>query len=442
MEVCTVGGYGEIGKNMTAIKIGEEVVIIDMGIYLPALLNLENEEQQRGLSITELYNLGVVPDDGVIKDWKSKVKAIVLGHCHLDHIGAVQYIAKKYNCPIYGSPYTIQVLRALLKDDRRRKNNLDLRPISQDKKVKVSKNFELELITVTHSTVQASITTLHTPEGAIMYTLDYKLDNHPTLGKKTNYPRLREVAKQGVKLLIDEALYADVDMKTPSEKVAKEMMKDVLLSVESKNRAIFVTTFASHLARISTIMDAAAKLKRKVLILGRSMYKYINAAEDLKLVDFSSRAEFGSYRAKSAKLLEKVSKDPGKYLVICTGNQAEPGSVLVRMINKEFHYKFNEKDIVIFSCRTIPQPLNIANREMLESKLRRNKVRIFKDIHVSGHASREDHRDFIHMIKPKFIIPAHGDHQKEAALAQLAAEEGYIVGKNVFLMADGQKMEL
>ena len=441
MEVCTVSGFNEVGKNMTAIKIGEEVVILDMGIHIPALVSLEGEDRSKKLTNAELFNAGAIPDEEPIADWKKDVKAIILGHCHLYHIGAIPYLASKYKCPIIGTPYTLQVLRAILEDEKRTITNT-LRPISPNSKIKISENLSLELIQITHSTPQSSFITLYTPEGIIVYTLDYKFDNHPEIGQKPNYQQLRDLGKKGVKLLINESLYADREMKTPSEKVAKEMLKDVLLSVDNHGKAVFVTTFASHIARIKTVIELAEKLKRKVVILGRSMSKYIKAAEDVKIVNFTKKALMGSYREQTKKLLTLIRKNPSKYLVICTGNQAEPGSVLDRLVNKEFDFKFEEGDHVIFSCKTIPDPLNIANRKLMEAKLKKQKVRIFTEIHTSGHASREDHRDLINFLKPTYIIPAHGDSKKEAAMAQLAEEIGYKIGKNVFLMADGQKIVL
>jgi ribonuclease J len=229
-------------------------------------------------------------------------------------------------------------------------------------------------------------------------------------------------------------------MKTPSEKVAKELLQDVLLGVENSGKAIYVTTFASHLARIRSIIDCGKRMKRKVVILGRSMGRYIRAAENLDLVKFSKETDMSVYRNEIKKKLAEINKNPGKYLIIGTGNQGEPNSILDKIVNGVFPFSLKEGDHVIFSCKTIPHPMNIANRAAIEEKLKRFKVRIFTEIHVSGHAAREDLRDFIEMVKPQNVIPAHGDNNMENSLAELCEEIGYKRGKNVFVLSDGDRI--
>lgn len=442
IEICTVGGYSGCGRNMTAVKVGDDVVLIDMGVNLPALIEYEGEEEIRTLSADNLIKIGAIPDDRVIADWKHKVRAIVLGHCHLDHIAAVQYLAEKYKVPVYGTPFTLGVLKEILRDDKMPIPN-KLIAINPNGKVKINENLTIELIGVTHSTLQCTMVCLHTTEGFVLYSNDFKFDNSPVLGDKPNYKRLQEIGKSGkLRALIVESLYATKEMKTPSEKVAKELLQDVLLGVENSGKAIYVTTFASHLARIRSIIDCGKRMKRKVVILGRSMGRYIRAAENLNLVKFSKETDMSVYRNEIKKKLAEISKNPGKYLIIGTGNQGEPNSILDKIVNGVFPFSLKEGDHVIFSCKTIPHPMNIANRAAIEEKLKRFKVRIFTEIHVSGHAAREDLRDFIEMVKPQNIIPAHGDNNMENSLAELCEEIGYKRGKNVFVMADGDKVEV
>ena len=158
VEICSAGGYNEVGKNMTAIRIDDEVILCDMGIFLPPIVDLQQDDQQRqkNMSSLELINIGAIPDDTVLDDWKDKVTAIVLGHAHLDHIGAVQYLAGKYRAPIFGSPFSLQVLKAILEDDKIDLPN-KINPIAMDKKVRITDNIELELISISHSTLQCSI---------------------------------------------------------------------------------------------------------------------------------------------------------------------------------------------------------------------------------------------------------------------------------------------
>jgi ribonuclease J len=442
MEVCTVGGFSEVGKNMVALKHKEEVIILDMGLYLPPILNLEEGENREQMNSRELKQIGAIPNDDVIKDWKGKAKAIVLSHCHLDHIGAIQDLAKRYNCPIYGTPYTIQVLRAMMKDNRKELPN-KLIPLPTSKKVKLSKDLSFELVHITHSTIQPAIISVDTPEGIVLYCNDFKLDDNPGFGNKPDYNKLTQIAKKGVKLMFLEALYAnDKSKHTASEKVAKQLLEDVILNQDHKDRAIFVTTFASHLVRIGEVIKIAKKMKREVLILGRSMGRYIQAAEDLRLVKYSANSRIKTYRNQIKATLKDVEHNRGKYIVICTGNQAEPNSVLDRITKGEFHFKFKERDSVVFSCRTIPTTETIERRSIMERELKKRNVHVWTDVHVSGHSSKEDLKDFITRMKPEHLIPSHGDQRMEKALEKQTIAHKLIKPENIHVMKDGDFLKI
>jgi ribonuclease J len=380
MRIHTIGGYNEVGKNMTVIEDNGEAVVCDMGFFLPTLIDFEEEGGDRkNLTSQGLISLGAIPDDSKIRNLN--IKAIVGSHCHLDHIGAIPYLVKNYKAPIIGTPYTTEVLKTMIKDERLRVKN-EIKSINPNSYFKASKNIEIELINITHSTLQASMIAIHTKKGTVLYANDFKFDNHPVLGRKPNFQRLRKLGKGNVIALIVESIYAYKDMKTPSEKVAREMLKDVLLGTENTGNAILATTFASHIARLKSILDFGNKLNRKVVFLGRSMMKYIKAAENLRLIDFS-KAEVIGYSNKVKSKLKEIERKKDRYLIICTGNQGEPNSVLSRIADNQLHFKFDLDDHVIFSCKTIPAPINEANRALLEEKLKKKKVRMFKDIHVS-----------------------------------------------------------
>lgn len=443
IEICAVGGFSEVGKNMTAIKVDNEVVICDMGLYLPEIIAFEEEGDfiKKDITKKKMIEINAIPNDHVIRDWIPYAKAIILGHCHLDHIGAVPYMAKDYNCPVIGTPYTIELLKSILYDEGMKIPN-KMTTLNPNASMKISKNITIEFINMTHSTLQAVMMAIHTPAGTILYANDYKFDNHPVLGKRPNYERLKELGNSGkVVALIVDSLYATSNMKTPSEKVAREMLNDVMLGTENKGHAVIVTTFASHVARLQSIFDFGQRMQRRILFLGRSMQKYIKAAENLKLVDFSRHAEIIGHGKAVRRKLEEISRRKEKYLIVCTGNQGEPNSILSRITTNQLPFEFSQNDQVIFSSRTIPEPINIANRAVIEDKLIRQGVRIFKDIHVSGHASREDHRDLITMVKPKNIIPAHVDMTKATPLAELAIEVGYVLGETVHILHNGQTIE-
>jgi ribonuclease J len=283
---------------------------------------------------------------------------------------------------------------------------------------------------------------LHTKEGIVLYANDFKLDNSPQLGKKPNYEALRRISKEGIKALVVESLYAGEERKTPSEKIARGLLEDVLLGTDNKNALIIVTTFSSHIARLKSIVDFGKKLNRKVVFLGRSLGKYINAAIKTKLCPFQKSVDIMSYRKQVEAALKKINKNKDKYLLVCTGHQGEPGSILDRIGRNETALQLNSRDHVIFSSSTIPAEINIANKGQLDKRLKKKGARIFNNVHVSGHAGREDLRDFINMLNPEHIIPAHGDLPKLSALTELAVELGYKIGKNCHITEDMQKIKI
>jgi len=446
MKVYTKGGFDEVGKNMSVIEVGEDVFIFDMGLYLPPIVELEEQERNKEYNEKRLRSLGAVPQDILLDKLglRNKVRAIFLGHAHLDHIGAVPYLAQRYNAEIIATPYTIEVLKTMLRDDNiRLRNNLKIiQPNSSYTVEGKNKKYIVDFINITHSTLQTSMIALHTQEGNVLYANDFKFDNTPILGKKPNYEKLREVAKEGVKVLIVDSLYSSVERKTPSEKVARSLLEDVMLTTSNEKAGIIVTTFSSHIARLKSIVDFGRQLGRKVVFVGRSLNKYTNAAKKTEICPFYDSITLLSYRKQVEAGLKKIDRNRSQYLVVCTGHQGEPGSVLDRLSRNALPFSFRNQDHIIFSSSVIPTPINKANREQLERRLKQKGVRIFSDVHTSGHAGREDLRDFINMMRADHIIPAHGDLAKLTPMAELATELGYKLGRDVHLMQDTQKLSL
>ena len=443
LEIIPIGGYNEVGKNMTVIKSGDESVILDMGFHLPSLIGFEEQGgDRRNLTTKGLQKLGAIPNDTILSSIKNTVKAIVPSHCHLDHIGAIPYLEKNYKAPIICTPYTAEVLKILAKDEKIQLNN-ELISKKAGARIKVSKNIEVELINMTHSTLDAANIIVHTPDGKVVYTNDFKFDNKPIIGKGPDYKRLKQVGESGeVKALIQDCLYAGKYMKTPSESVAKEMLKDVMLGADNYGHSLIVTCFASHLARIKSAVEFGKKLNRQIILLGRSLSKYSQAADNLGYVPWLQDVEVVTYSRQVEKALHKIEKNRDKYMVICTGNQAEPGAILTRMGAGKLPFKFLHDDHVIFSCKTIPVEPNIQNRARLDKQLTTKGVRLFKDIHVSGHGAREDIRDMIDMVKPEKIIPAHGGKDHTLPITDLTEIMGYKTGKDVLFMTNGKSIAL
>ncbi len=447
MEIHTIGGFNEVGKNMTAVKTGEDVVIFDAGVYLPAIIELQEEEmQQASYSEKKLRSIGALPDDTLLDKFglRDKVRAILLGHAHLDHIGAIPYISYRYNAPVVGTPFTTTVLKKIIENEKTKiPNQIKIAQPNSSFLIRgKNRNYEAEFINITHSTIQTSMIALYTPEGIVLYANDFKLDNNPILGLPPNYNALKKIAKQGVKALVVDSLYSGEERKTPSEKIARAMVEEVLLTIKNEDSAIFVATFSSHIARLKSIVDFAKKLNRKVYFIGRSLNKYVSSAIEVNMCPFKKDIYIGSYKKQVESILKKVSRERERSLVVCTGHQGEPGSILDRLARKELPFDFKPNDNIIFSSKTIPTPVNKANKEQLDKRLKRSGVRIFDNVHVSGHAGREDLRDLISILNPENIIPAHGSTNQLTPMIELAREMGYRAGKECHLMQDNQKLKL
>lgn len=446
VDIYAVGGYNEVGKNMTVLDLGEDAIILDAGFYLPAIVELQEHEDKAAYSEKKLRSIGALPGDDLLDDIgiRNKVRAIIPSHAHLDHIGALPYIAHRYNAPIVGTPFTIQVLKSILEDEHILLQNklISVQPNNSFTVRGKNRNYQVDFINMTHSTIQTAMIAVHTPEGVIIYGNDYKLDNTPVLGLPPNYDLLKKASNEGVLALIVDSLYSGDERKTQSEKIARAMVEEVMLTVENKNSAIFITTFSSHIARLKSIVDYGKRLNRKVYFLGRSLKKYVTASMDIGMCPFKNDVYIATYKKQVESVLKKVAKNRESSLVVCTGHQGEPGSIMERLSRKQLPFEFQPNDHIIYSSKTIPVPINIANKEAMDKRLKKSGVRIFDNVHVSGHGGREDLRDLITIVKPKNIIPSHGSTKQLTPAIELAREMGYRAGKECHLMQDGQKLTL
>lgn len=419
LQIRAIGGHGEVGRNCTAVRYNDTVVILDMGLHIENYISLTEDEDVVDVSTRLLIDSDAVPNIHLLKDWKNLVKGIFLSHAHLDHVGAVPFLANRFHCPVVGAPFTIEVVKALVKDQRKGTKN-ELVPVPLNKTYKVTEEVSVEFVSITHSIPHSALLVVHTPEGQVVYGNDFKIDNQPLIGEQPNWKRVKELRP---KVFVSECLYAPKATKTPSERVAREMLRDVLLGTDTTGKNIVVTTFSSHIARLKSIVELAKTLKRIPVFLGRSLDKYTTAAEAAGIVDFTKGVERVKYSSKVKDYLARIRR-PEDYLFIATGNQGEPKAILYKMVNKGF-FKWNPEDLVVFSCITIPTETNRENRHKLETDLKFKKVRYFKDVHVSGHAAREDLRDMINWLKPEILIPSHGDKHMMDAFADLADEMGF-----------------
>ena len=439
LEICTLSGYNEVGRNCTVVRVDDEVVILDMGVQMDKYVQITDEEEDIStISPKRLMTAGVIPDINLIKDWWPEVLAIIPSHAHLDHIGAIPFLANRFNADILCTPFTKALLEAIMRDNNFKAHN-SIISVTPNSTYKLSDKITVEFIHVTHSVPQSAIVVIHTPYGAVVYTDDFKLDLSPILGKKTNTERLAEIGKGNVRCVILDALYAKDLTKTASEAVAKELLREVMLGTDARGRAIILTTFSSHLARLKSAIEFGKKLNRQIVFLGRSLIRYAAAGETAGVIRFTD-VKMVKYKDKMKKLLAQIEKNKGAYLIICTGHQGEPTAVLSKIADDVLPFKLDKGDHVIFSCKTIPAPINLKNRERLEAKLKKRGVRIFKDIHASGHGSREDHRELISLLNPEHLIPSHGPHDLVGPTVELVKEMG--IPTKVHLMADGKRLRM
>jgi len=448
MEICTIGGYEQVGKNMTAVKVGEDVIIFDAGIYLPPLIELQEQENYVKYTEKMLRNAKALPDDLVLDKlcWTDKVRAIIIGHAHLDHVGGLPYLAHRYpQAEIIATAFTMEVLNSILEDEKiHLKNKKTI--VRGDSKLKLkgeSGEIELEFIHTTHSTLQCIFGTWHSKDGTFVYALDFKFDKHPVMGSPPNYSRLKELGRKNkVKCLVVDALYADTDRRTASERIARNLLEDAMSVIRDKKSAFFITTFSSHISRLKSIVEFGKKTGREIIFMGRSLNKYVNAAKNVGACPFYTQIKLVKYRKHINSVLSKVEKNRGKYLVVCTGHQGENGSILDRIADGETPFKFRNGDSLIFSSSIIPVTPNINARAKLDKKLKAQGVRLQTDVHVSGHGGREDLRDLVDMLKPQHIIPAHGNLDQTVAMVDLSKELGYKLQENIHLSSNEKLIKI
>jgi ribonuclease J len=439
VEVIAIGGYEEVGKNMTAIMVNNEIIILDMGIHLDRISIHEDTDIDRMHSL-DLIERGVIPNDTLMQKVDGKVKAIVFSHGHLDHIGAVAKLAHRYDAPIIATPYTSSLIEKTIKGERKFDVDNPLRTLNPGGKVKISENIVLEFVQSTHSIPQAVFPVLHTPDGVIVYALDFKFDDHQKISPPPDYDRLRELGDKGILALIVETTNANQydEVKTYSEKVAKTILEDLMKAPLAEKAGMIITTFSSHIERLQTIADIAKESHREIMFLGRSMERFCGLAQSLGILNLPKNAQVIGNSKMVNKALMLAEDNREEYLLVTTGHQGEPDALLPRIASNRTPFNVAKGDNVIISAPIIPNPTNKANRHIMEQKLISKGARLYSNAHVSGHAGREDHRDFLRMLKPKHIVPAHGDLEMLVAYGELAEEEGYRIGNNVHILRNGQ----
>ncbi|MFC7068508.1 RNase J family beta-CASP ribonuclease [Halobaculum lipolyticum] len=446
VEIATIGGYEEVGRQMTAVRAGDDIVVFDMGLNLSQVLIHDNVETEKMHSL-DLIDMGAIPDDRVMSDMEGDVKAIVPTHGHLDHIGAISKLAHRYDAPIVSAPFTIELVKQQVKGENKFNVDNDLVKMEAGETMEIgdSGNVQLEFVHVTHSIIDAVNPVVHTPEGAVVYGLDKRMDHSPVLEDPIDMERFREIGREGNGVLayIEDCTNAGRKGRTPSESVARRHLKDVLTSIEDYDGGIVATTFSSHVSRVSSLVEFAEEIGREPVLLGRSMEKYSGTAERLNFVDFPDDLGMYGHRKSVDRTFKRIMQE-GKenYLPIVTGHQGEPRAMLTRMGRGETPYELDEGDKVVFSARVIPEPTNEGQRYQSERLLKMQGARIYDDIHVSGHLREEGHYQMLDALEPQHVIPAHQDMKGFSPYVDLAGRKGYKLGRDLHVTQNGNMIQL
>jgi len=444
IEIATIGGYEEVGRQMTAVRAGDDVVIFDMGLNLSKVLIHDNVETERMHSL-DLIDMGAIPDDRVMSDLEGDVKAVVPTHGHLDHIGAISKLAHRYDAPIVATPFTIELVKQQIQSEEKFGVQNDLVKMEAGGTMSIGDRNELEFVNVTHSIIDAINPVLHTPEGAIVYGLDKRMDHSPVIGDPIDMDRFREIGREGNGILcyIEDCTNAGKKGRTPSESVARRHLKDVMYSMEDYDGGIVATTFSSHIARVTSLVEFAKDIGRQPVLLGRSMEQYSGTAERMGVVDFPEELGMYGHRNSVDKTFTRIMEE-GKenFLPVVTGHQGEPRAMLTRIGRGETPYELEAGDKVIFSARVIPEPTNEGQRYQAETLLRMQGARIYDDIHVSGHLCQEGHYEMLQALQPEHVIPAHQNMKGFSGYVELASNQGYEVGEDLHITSNGNTIQL
>ena len=417
VKIIFLGGVGEIGKNMTALEYGNDIIIIDAGLTFP-------DEELPGIDL-------VIPDIGYLVANRKKVRGVLITHGHEDHIGGLAYLIKEINAPVYATKLTLALADNKLREHRL--NKVEMHCVKPKDRVKLG-CFNVEFINVNHSIAGACALCIDTPQGRIFHSGDFKIDLTPVAGEQIDLPRISEIGREGVNLLLCESTNVERPGYTMSETVVGTTL-DHLFS-EHVNRRIIVATFASNVHRLQQIIDLAVKYRRKVALSGRSMLNVVDAA-----------GKIGELKIPEGVLIdvEKIKNFFDREIVIVsTGSQGEPMSALTRMASGEFNkVTIGPNDTIIISASPIPGNEKMVYK-VINNLYRKGAQVVYESlekIHVSGHACQEELKMLHTLLKPKVFIPVHGEYRHLKRHAQLAAELG--MSENNMLICDiGNCVEL
>lgn len=416
LQVIPLGGVLEIGKNMTAFRYKDQILVVDAGLMFP-------EEEMLGVDI-------VIPDITYLEENADKVLGIVLTHGHEDHIGALPYVLKRLDVPVYGTPLTLGFVSNKLSEhkiaDYARLNEVECGTVLK------FGDFTVEWVRVSHSIPDASGLIIKTPVGTIVHSADFKFDQNPIDGNLADVSRLAKVGDKGVLLFLCDTTNVEKPGYTPSESIVGETFDKIFATSEGR---IIVAAFASNIHRVQQVYDVAARYGRRVAVVGRSMESNSRIAEELGYLRIPEGTRLTTSELSQLERQETV--------IITTGSQGEPLSALSRMAMDEHkHIKIEDGDTVVISATAIPGNENLVMRTINRLFKQGAKVVYEPDmsVHASGHGSQEDIRMMLNLLKPKFTIPVHGEERHYAKFVELMTSIGY-AKESVFHLSIGDVFE-
>jgi ribonuclease J len=415
IRLIPLGGLGEIGKNMMVVEYGDDIIVIDCGLMFP-------EEDMPGIDL-------VIPDVSYLVERKDSVRGIIITHGHEDHIGALPYILPQLNVPIYCAPLPQGLITVKLKESH---VHADIHVVQPGFPFSLGA-FKIEFVAMCHSIPDSAGLIIHTPVGTIVHSGDFKLDYTPVDCRPTDLARLAQAGADGVLLLLADSTHVELPGYTPSEKVVGETISAIMSTAPGR---VLVTTFASLVARIQQVMDAAVAFNRKIFIAGRGMNDIVKMA--LKM---------GYLKAPEGLIgeLSEMHRLPAnRVALITTGSQGEPTSALVRIANREHRdVQIKPGDTVIISASPIPGNESVVSKTI--DSLFKQGAQVFYDriakVHVHGHASQEELKLLQSLIRPQYFVPVHGEYRHLKLHAQLAERMG-VAADNIFILEDGDILEL
>jgi ribonuclease J len=418
-RIIPLGGLGEVGKNMTAIEADGSILIVDAGLAFP-------RDEHLGVDL-------VLPDFGYLREREEMIRGVVLTHGHEDHVGALPYLLREVRVPqVWATRLTLGLVKSKL-DEHGLLRASDLREASPSDDPFELGPFRVALVRMAHSIPDAVALAIETPGGLIVHTGDYKIDHTPIDGMKTDVGRLAELGNRGVDLLLGDSTNAERAGVTPSERVVGEAFRQI---IPARSGRILVSSFASNVHRMQQAIDVAASCGRKVAIVGRSMRKNINIARNLGYADVPEGIVLRPH--------ELQELPPNEQLILCTGSQGEPLSALTRIAYGDHPAVSVERgDTVIISAKPIPGN-ELRVHDAINRLARAGAEVLHEDnapVHVSGHACQEELRTIISLLRPRNVMPIHGEFRMLAAHAQLAREAG-VPEEGIVLAENGSVVEL